>query len=201
MDISLIIQNLLKYLGPYAHQIVFLFSFVESIAFIGSFIPGSTVVIIAGFLSAQGYLNFWQLVVYAWVGAVMGDVMSYYMGARSTKFFKPDSRFLKEEYLGAGKAFFARHGGKSVFLSRFISPLRAIVPFIAGVSKMDKKSFVIWNVLSGIMWAWAHVALGYFFGDAWKKIDAWSTRISLIILAIIVLGGALWYMRRKKNLV
>jgi membrane protein DedA with SNARE-associated domain len=68
--------------------------------------------------------------------------------------------------LQRGEAFFRRHGNKSVFLGRFMGPIRGIIPFIAGLLAMDKRAFLLWNVLSGVLWATAHVLAGYFLGNA-----------------------------------
>lgn len=82
--------------------------------------------------------------------------------------------------------FSKKHGGKSVFFGRFLGPLRPIIPFFAGLSKMDKWQFLLWNVASGFLWATAHLLLGYFFGSALNVVEAWSMRAGIFIVAVLV---------------
>jgi membrane protein DedA with SNARE-associated domain len=115
---------------------------------------------------ASGVLEVGGLIWFAAVGAVLGDGLSYYLGTKGKRLFRPGGRWLDPAHLAKGEAFFRRHGSKSVFLGRFMGPIRGIIPFIAGLSAMDRRAFLLWNVLSGVLWATVHVLAGYFLGDA-----------------------------------
>jgi len=171
-------------LGIFAYWVIFLAAFLESLAVVGSFIPGGTMVILAGFLSAHGFFDVGDLIWYSALGAILGDIMSYYLGTRGIKFFHDKNKFLKLSHLEKGKKFFKKYGNKSILLGRFLGPIRSIVPFIAGISGMDKKSFIIWNVVSGILWSASYVFMGYFFGGAIRFIGLWSERVSIILIII-----------------
>ena len=179
---------------------VFLFSFFESLAFIGFLIPGATAVVVFGFLSSQGYLHLGDLIWFAAFGAVLGDGISYYLGTKGTRFFKHENRLLKISHLETAQEFFKKHGNKSIFLGRFVGPLRAIVPFVAGLSKMNIKIFLFWNILSGFVWAIVHLLLGYFFGGALGAIEAWTGRLSIFLGGLTLLLFVIWFLTKKGHL-
>lgn len=185
-------------LGIWSYWLILLISLFESFAFVGSFIPGSTTVVVSGFLAAQGYLDWGDLIIFSSIGAILGDIFSYWLGTKGLNYFKDENKYLKRAHLERGEAFFKKHGNKSVFLGRFIAPIRSIVPFVAGLSKMDKKAFLFWNILSGIIWAAAHVLVGYFFGEAWRQIETWYTRIGMGVLVLMLIGIVIYLIRHKE---
>lgn len=196
------INNLLptiQHLGYWGYWLVLLVSLVESLAFVGTVVPGAVVVVFAGFLSAQGYLDLGDLIWFAAIGAILGDSISYYLGTKGTKLFKNENRFLKASHLDAGKKFFEKHGNKSIFLGRFVGLLRPIIPFVAGLLRMDKRSFFFWNIISGFLWAVTHLLFGYFFGGAIGAIEAWSGRLSIFIVAIAALIVLIWFLVKKSH--
>ncbi len=184
---------LLATLGVWTYWLAFGASLAESLAFIGILIPGTAIVILAGFSAAHGIIHPMTLMWLVALGAVLGDSLSYYLGTKGTKLFHDDNRLLKTSHLERSKLFFAKHGNKSIFLARFIGPLRPFVPFLAGVSKMKISVFFFWNILSAILWSTAFVLIGYFFGHAFRAIEIWITRASILIVLIIILGFGVWY--------
>ncbi len=180
---------------------VLLVALLESLVLVGIFIPGTVFVILAGFVAAKGYLDVGDLIWFAAIGAVLGDGISFYLGKKGTKLFRPHSRIFKLSYLEKGESFLKKHGHKSIFLGRFMGPIRPISPFVAGMFKMDSKRFYFWNILSAFCWAIVYVLLGYFFGQAWQVIAKWSTRIVIFILLIfvffIIVYALRWLVIRK----
>ena len=185
----------LSHLGVWGYWLVLLFSLLESLVFVGVIVPGSIVVVFAGFLSSQGYLDIGDLIWFATIGAILGDGISYYLGTKGTGFFRNENRFLKASHLEHGEQFFRKHGSKSIFLGRFVAPLRPIVPFIAGISGMKKGKFLFWNIISAFLWSASHLLLGYFFGSAFTAIEIWSTRVGYAI-GLALLFFALLYVVR-----
>ncbi len=163
------------------YWVVLFVSILESLAFVGIAIPGTTFIILVGFISAKGYLSLTNLIWFAAIGAIIGDVLSYYLGRHTKKFFKDDSKIFKSKYLEKGRSFFEKYGGRSVFLGRFIGPIRPIIPFVAGMFKMDRKRFLLWNIFSGFAWATTFLLVGFSFGQIWK----WPTRESMFITIFI----------------
>jgi undecaprenyl-diphosphatase len=167
------------------YWIVLFISLLESLAFIGIAIPGTIFIVLIGFVSAKGFLDLGDLIWFAAIGAIMGDVLSYYLGSHVKKFFKDDSRIFKSKYLNRGKHFFGKYGGRSIFLGRFVGPIRPIIPFVAGMLNMDRKKFLSWNIFSGFVWATTFLLIGFFFGQAWETIALWSTRGSMFMVTFV----------------
>ncbi|MFQ5688613.1 MAG: DedA family protein, partial [Candidatus Scalindua sp.] len=167
------------------YLVVLLVAFFESIAFIGIAIPGSTFVIFIGFISSGGFLDLGDVVWFAAIGAIIGDTLSYYLGSNVDRFFKKDNKIFKSKYLEKGKTFFGKYGGRSIFLGRFIGPIRPIIPFVAGMFKMKIRNFFLWDIFSSFAWATAFLLIGFFFGQAWETIVLWSERSSLLIAGLV----------------
>ena len=171
-------------IGIFGYWVLLLTSFAESLPFIGLIVPGTIFLGFFGFLSAQGYLDIGDLIWFAAIGAILGDGLSYYLGRKGAIFFSDKNTILKQSYLEKGEKFFKKYGNKSIFLGRFIGPLRPIVPFIAGLSGMDKKIFIFWNVISAALWSVMFLFLGYFFGNALPIIGVWSTRAGIFLVLL-----------------
>jgi membrane protein DedA with SNARE-associated domain len=161
-------------------------SLLESLAFVGLVFPGSTFVVLMGVLSARGYWDLGDLIWFATVGAILGDGISYSLGKRGKILFTESSRIFRVSYLERGEAFFRKHGPKSVFLGRFLGPIRAILPFIAGLSRMEPRLFYVWNILSAIAWASSHLLVGYLFGNVCNMIEIWSGRAGFLLAVILL---------------
>lgn len=191
----------LEHVGVLVYWLVLLISLVEALPLIGAIVPGSILTMLAGFLSAQGYLDFGDLIFFVTMGAILGDSVSYYLGTKWARLFHTGNKVLKISHLERGEQFFRKHGSKSILLGRFISPLRPIVPFIAGLTKMNKWQFLLWNIVSAFLWAAVYLSLGYFFGGAIKMVETWSTRASLFLLVLFGALFILWlFVRRGRAL-
>ncbi len=181
----------------WGYGLILLVSFFESLAFIGIIIPGTVFVVFLGLLSSQGFLNIELLVGCAISGAILGDGTSYYLGKHAEKFFKKNSRLFELKYFKNGKMFFNKYGGRSIFLGRFIGPIRPIVPFVAGVFKMDRKRFLWWNITSAFLWAISFLLVGFFFGQVLDKIMIWTKRSLLIIGLFFILFLLMAWIKNK----
>jgi undecaprenyl-diphosphatase len=186
----------LEHFRMLGYWVVLLFSLLESLAFVGVVVPGALFVVFAGSLAAKGYFDIGDLVWFASAGAILGDGISFRMGQGGHIRFREENRIFKPGLLEKGKEFFARHGGKSVFLGRFVGLIRAVIPFVAGMSGMEAKRFYLWNVASAIVWATSHLLAGYFLGHAWRAVEVWSTRLGAVLAAVLLLAlGAFWLKR------
>ncbi|MDQ0624910.1 MULTISPECIES: bifunctional DedA family/phosphatase PAP2 family protein [Paraburkholderia] len=174
--------------------VVFLAAFLESVAVIGTFVPGSTAMFLAGALTGTGSLSLGWVLAWAIAGAIAGDGLSFWIGSRyKSRIVKlwPFSRH--PEVLEAGYRFFGKHGAKSVVLARFAGPLRAIVPVVAGMLGMSPVRFYAMNVLSALLWAPAHILPGVVFGASVLLAGAVSFRL-VVILALLV--ASIWLSYR-----
>ncbi|HEY5587918.1 MAG TPA: DedA family protein [Candidatus Paceibacterota bacterium] len=195
-DINLLLHLLTKF-AWLGNWLFFTLAFIESAPFIGVFLPGATLISIGGFLASQGLLNVWDIIFFATIGAILGDVVSYALGRWGGNWIK-NKKIINHNILNHGEKFFKKYGNKSIFLGRFFGPIRAIIPFIAGISKMKEGSFIFWNVLSSIGWAMLNVFAGYFSGTLIISIfKKWSGRLSLILILVIVIFIFYWIIKKK----
>lgn len=166
-----------------------LIAFLESLAIIGIFVPGSIIIVLAGFFAAQGKGDPYLLMGVAALGSFLGDALSYWLGARFGSAML-NSRLMarRSDLLMRARGFFINHGGKSVFFGRFVGFLRPFIPMIAGSAQMPVTLFGLYAFISAILWGIAYPGLGFFFGASWQRVQLWTGRFSLLIL---VLAGLL----------
>ncbi len=187
----------------WAIVVMFVTSFGESFAFLSLLFPGTTLLIAAGALMADGTLPYWPVIIGAVIGAVLGDTVSYWIGRRYGGALGRVWPFSRDpEMLPRGMRFFERHGGKSVFIGRFFGPLRAVIPLAAGVLQMPSGWFWFANVTSALVWA----PMLLFVGDAVglvgdRVIGAGSTAVLVLagmtVFGIAGIAWAAWRARRK----
>lgn len=178
-------------LGHWGYVVIFAVAAGESAAFLGLIVPGESLVLITGFLASQGALDLDALIITVAIGAALGDNIGYEFGKRLGRpwLLHHGARFgLNEERLNRSEGFFRRHGGKSVFLGRFVGFARALVPFIAGSARMRYTIFLVYNALGAALWASLVVLLGYFGG---KLAGRWLGRATAVVAAVVLFGLAL----------
>lgn len=183
------LTQLVEGAGQWAYLVVFLGAALESAAFLGLVVPGEALVLLTGFLAAQGVLNIEVLIVTVALGATIGDSLGYEMGRRMGRqaLMRYGGRFgLTDARITKADEFFARHGNKAVFLGRFIGFARALVPFLAGSSQMPYRKFLPYNILGAAMWASAITMLGYFLGASWQKAGRWIGEASAVLGGILL---------------
>nr|MDQ2630878.1 VTT domain-containing protein [Actinomycetota bacterium] len=161
--------------------------FVESGLLIGFLLPGDSLLFTAGLLSANGTLpDLWVLLVTIPIAAIAGDQVGYAIGRKAgpAVFKRPDSRFFREEYVEKSREFFDRYGARTIVIARFVPIVRTLAPVMAGVSKMNYRTFVIFNVIGGIAWGVSITTLGYFLG----QVEFVHDNLEPIILGIVALS-------------
>lgn len=165
---------------------IFLVAIGEAVFILGLFVPSTPVLLLVGGIIATGKLPFWEIYLAAVLGAVIGDAISYTVGHALKDRIRtiwPFRNYL--DLLDRGETFFARHGGKSVFIGRFIPGVKAVVPGIAGMMGMPYRWFSIINVSSAFAWAAAHILPGMLL-TAWLKSIGLSLELVIIVGAIVL---------------
>jgi membrane protein DedA with SNARE-associated domain len=190
-------DDMLSLIERYGYLIVFLGVALEGV---GIPLPGETVLITAGALVHRGSLTLWETIVMGSLGAVMGGQAGYLAGRFGGRpFVLRWGRyvFITPERLGRAERFFEQHGGRAVFLARFIMGLRVFGALVAGISRMSWSKYTLYSVFGGVVWAAAAVSLGYFLWASTGLVEHWIGRTSLLLAATVVLVVILRWSYRK----
>ena len=185
--------------SQYTGLVVFLIAFLETLLLIGFFFPGSVALIAIGGLIATGHLDLWPTLFWAFLGAVVGDNLSFWIGVYFQEPLKKSIIYHKHQLaFTQGEAFFHKYGIYSVALGRFIGPIRAVIPAIAGSLGMSGRLFFIVNVLSALVWAPIYILPGLFVGDFYHYIKQY---IQIELWSILLIGISSWlaYKLIKKS--
>lgn len=175
--------------------------FAESGLLIGFFLPGDSLLFTAGFLASQDFLDIRWLLPILFVAAVTGDSVGYAFGRRvgPRVFKKEDSIFFHKNHLEKAKAYFVKHGGKTIILARFMPVVRTFAPILAGVGRMRYRTFLLYNIVGGGIWAVGITLLGYYLGKVIPDIDRYILPIIAVIIALSVLPPALHMLKDEKS--
>jgi undecaprenyl-diphosphatase len=194
IDFSEIIKQ-----SQYTHFIIFFIAFLESFLLIGLLIPGSTILLTIGSLIATGYLDLWPTLFFAFLGAVMGDNISFWIGVYFQKPLKHSIIYQKHQNIFIkGEHFFFKYGIYSIVLGRFIGPIRAVIPAIAGSMGMSGSLFFLVNIISALLWAPIYIMPGYFIGTIYNHLQQLITlEISSLLFIIFFLLSLLLIISRS----
>ena len=180
------LQMLVQNYGTWVYLILFAIIFCETGLVVTPFLPGDSLLFVAGALAAAGGMNVHLLVVLLIIAAILGDAVNYsigrYLGPKV--FHDEGSRFLNRAYLEKPHEFYERHGGKTIIIARFIPIIRTYAPFVAGIGSMPYLRFAMFNVVGAMIWVVSLAYAGFFFGNIpWVK-----SNLSLVIITIIILS-------------
>lgn len=200
MDALLAYLPDLQTIASLGYWLVFLAVMGESIAFLGFFVPGSVIVLIAGGMAAQGFYSYRTLLYVIIAAALIGNTIGYLLGRNGKKILKKYPALWK--HIERGQAFFKKHGGKSIFFGHFLGPLRHLIPMVAGLSDMPFLPFQFVNVVSVLTWSVVHLTLGYAFGGLWDIAVLWLSRIGIalvFVVGVVALFVWAWEWMLKKG--
>lgn len=183
------IESVLSFGQLAAYIILFGIVFAESGLLVGFFLPGDSLLFTAGFLASKGLLDITILVVGFFLAAVIGDSVGYMFGHKVGKrlFQREDSFLFHKNNLLKAKAFYEKHGKKTIILARFVPVIRTFAPIIAGMGDMHYKTFLIYNIIGGVVWGIGVTLLGYFLGGLVPNIDKYLIPIvgAIVIISIL----------------
>ena len=200
LDLQGLLEDVSNTLGAWTYLLVGLFAFAETGAFVGLVVPGETVMLLGGAVAGQGAIDIYLLIAVAWFSAWLGDTTSFFLGRRLGRGFvlRHGPRFgIGHERFERVEDYFSRHGGKTIFIGRFVSLVRAFAPFIAGSSGMPYRAFVPYSVLGTGLWASAHILIGYFFSRSIDTAAKYAGKGAFLLgtLIVVVAGGTYLYRR------
>lgn len=185
IHLDVYLSDIISQYGTWTYAILFAVIFVETGLVVMPFLPGDSLLFAAGAIAAlpSSTLNIYTMVALLMVAAVLGDTVNYWIGhSLGEKAY--ESKWVKKEYLDKTHAFFEKHGGKTIFLARFVPIIRTFAPFVAGVGKMSYRYFFSYNVFGGLVWVPLFAFTGYFFGN----MEFVKENFSIVILAIIAIS-------------
>jgi membrane-associated protein len=181
-----------------AYALIGLLVFAEAAVFVGFVLPGETAVILGGALAAGHRLSLATLLVLVVVAAVVGDTVGYEVGKHAGERVLATRPLRRHaDRLDGARAALRRRGGVAVLLARFTAFLRAVMPALAGLSRMPYRRFLAWNAAGGLVWGVGVTLLGYFAGASYQKVEQALGRGSAILLAVLVAGLLVWRLRRR----
>jgi len=182
------LQTLVNEYSTITYAILFLIVFMETGLVIAPFLPGDSLLFVAGALAAVGSFRIEVLLIVIFIAAVLGDTLNYHAGKFiGPKIFKRESSLLfRKEYLIRAQEFYVKHGKKTIVLARFIPIIRTFAPFVAGIGTMPYRIFLIFNVLGAALWCGLFLFGGYLFGNIpWVK-EHFGLMVIVIILVSLI---------------
>jgi membrane-associated protein len=198
-------SNLIMAMGSWAVLGILLIIFCECGILLGFFLPGDTLLFIAGLFVATGAIdiNLWLFIALLAVAAFIGNMVGYGIGYKigPPVFSRPNAKLLKHEYIEKSEAFFAKYGKITVVLARFVPVVRTVATVMAGASKMNVKIYTIYSAIGGVIWVGSVTVAGYYLG----QIDFVAENVDLIVIAAVVIVVAFsavpaiahWISRRR----
>jgi membrane-associated protein len=186
--------TLIQSYGIFVYIILFLIIFAETGLVVTPFLPGDSLLFIAGTFAAVGSLNIYALAILLCAAAILGNTTNYWIGRTIGE--KVFSKFIKKEHLEKTKLFYEKHGKKTIIISRFMPIVRTLAPFVAGVGKMNHSTFSAYNIIGGILWGASFTFAGYFFGN-FQFVKNNLTLIVIIIVLLSITPGIIASLKRK----
>ncbi len=193
---------LVQQYGPWIYAILFFIIFAETGFVVTPFLPGDSLLFVAGALAALGGMDIVLLVATLAAAAISGNQVNYHIG----RFIGPkvfqweDSRFFNKAALKKTHAFYEKHGGKAVVISRFLPLFRTFVPFVAGVGTMGYATFTLFNIAGAALWVVSLSLVGYWFGNyPWVKQNLSAVIVGIIVVSLIPVVIGWWQHRRGDN--
>jgi membrane-associated protein len=194
-------DTLMSFLDPrtlietFGYVGLFVIVFAESGLFFGFFLPGDSLLLTAGLFAFKGELNIWILLPVLFVAAVLGDNVGYWFGRKTGPplFKREESLLFRPKNLLAAKAFYERHGGKTIILARFMPFIRTFAPIVAGAVEMHYQSFMLFNLVGGFFWAVGATLVGYALGSLFpaEVLDKYFLVIVVVVIFLSVLPTAI----------
>lgn len=185
--------------GPWIYGILFLIIFCETGLVVTPFLPGDSLLFVAGAIATQDAMNIHLMAILLIIAAILGDAVNYsigrFFGVRL--FANPDSKIFRRRHLEITQTFYARHGGKTIILARFVPIVRTFAPFVAGMGHMPYRRFAAYNVVGAIAWVTLFSYAGYFFGN----LPMVQSNLHYLIVAIIfvsILPGVIEILRHRR---
>lgn len=196
-----VLDGLLTVPAPVAYLLIFLLVFGEAAIFVGFVLPGETAVVLGGVLASRHSISLTALMILVVVAAVIGDSVGYevgkYFGERVLR-WRPLRKH--ERRIDGARGYLRTRGAYAVFLGRWTAFLRAVMPGLAGVSRMPYSRFLLFNALGGLVWGTTFCLVGYLAGSSYRVVEQRVGTAGALVMAALVLGALIaWHLRRRRG--
>lgn len=191
---------LVEQYGTWVYAILFVIIFSETGLVVAPFLPGDSLLFVAGAVAALGGMDIGILLAVLCAAAVLGNMVNYQIGRiiGPRVFQWENSRFFNKAALEKTQAFYERHGGKTLVISRFLPLFRTFAPFVAGVGRMAYGRFTFFNLIGGSAWALSLTLAGYWFGNiAWVKQNLTTVILAIIVVSLLPVIVGWWRQRQE----
>jgi membrane-associated protein len=180
---------------------ILLIIFAETGLLLGFFLPGDTLLIAAGIFASQDKLPLGPLLILTPVAAALGYQMGYKIGEQAGPrlFHRDDGVLFRMEYINRTEEFIKKHGGKSILIARFIVVVRTVIPLVAGIGKMDKRKFLLFNIIGSVLWTTIIILAAYWLGNQIPNLDKYLILLVISAMVITTGGGLIEAMRTKSR--
>lgn len=210
---KILIDWMLLKLGLYVYVGLFFIVFAETGLAIGFFLPGDSLLVVAGLFAAAGKLNLAVLMITLFAAAVVGDAVGYYSGRKvgPAIFSRPKSRLFNPAHLKKAHDFYEKHGGKTIIIARFVPIVRTFAPIVAGAAQMSYRQFALYNVAGGLAWVISMLCAGYFLGGLVERfvrsvfgldgflLEDHIDKVVIVVVFISILPIIWEYLKSRRN--
>jgi len=191
-----LIGNIESILTSFGYLALFAIVFAESGLFFGFFLPGDSLLFTAGLLASKGLFDLQIVLIGVAVSAIVGDQVGYWMGSRYGRgFFSREGSILRNpSHIREAEEFYQKHGRKMIVIARFVPVVRTFAPIVAGIGKMDYRTFLTFNILGGILWTVVFILAGFLLGQVLPNANEVITLIvfAIIVVSLIPVGLEVW---------
>lgn len=195
------LQQIVNDYGSWVYAVLFAIVFCETGLVVLPFLPGDSMLFAAGSIAAMGGMNIFVLVGLLILAAVLGDFVNFEIGKHFGKklFANPNSRIFKPQYLQKTQDYYAKYGGRTIIIARFVPIVRTFAPFVGGMGQMPYSEFIKYNLVGAVLWVTSFTLLGYFFGGLQIVKENFSLfLIGIIVVSVLPMVIEIWRAKTKK---
>lgn len=207
------IDTMLDKLGIFVYFGLFFIIFAETGLAVGFFLPGDSLLVVAGLFAAAGKMNIFILLISLFIAGILGDLVGYLTGRRmgKTVFSRPKSRVFNPNHLLKAQKFYEKYGGKTIILARFVPIVRTFAPIVAGAANMPYRNFAFYNVLGSFLWIFSMLLAGYFLGSvveqmaqSWFgvpdfKLEDHIDKVVIVVVLLSILPIIIEYIKARRE--
>jgi membrane-associated protein len=201
-----IIDTMLDKFGIFVYFGLFFIIFAETGLAVGFFLPGDSLLVVAGLFAAAGKLNLFVLLISLFIAGIIGDLVGYLTGRRMGKtiFSRPKSKVFNPNHLVKAQKFYEKYGGKTIILARFVPIVRTFAPIVAGAAEMPYRDFAFYNILGSFLWIFSMLLAGYFLGGIVEsafgiKLDEHIDKVVIVVVFISILAMIIEYLKARRE--